>query len=558
MAKKTNTIPDYFAPKRTPEGIWSEYSRGKNFNYSIDLYETVKRNERFISGDQWLGVKAPDIDKPVLNFLNRTVAYQVALIVSNSIGVSVVRQNDDESVEGQTIANYIQKQIEDVIEDTNFMSKNRECIRDAAVDGDCCIYSYWDADKDRIACETVANTSVIFGNPTVQDVQSQPWIILEQEKDLQEVRLQAYNAGLDFMSVVPDAQTPYRESDTPYTTLNTVTVLKKFWRDLNTGHIWFAECTNNVMLHEPVDTLLSLYPIAWMNWEKVKENYHGKAIVTGALPNQIAVNRLWAGAVYHLRQLAFPKVFYDKNRIPHWSNMPGQALGVVGGLTDVPATSFEMPKMDQDVLQLVEKTVSMTRDFMGVNDVVLGNINPSNTSAIIAVQKSTAAPLEIQRLAYYQFVEDICRVWVNLMCCNYGLRTTKVTQSIPDPMTGQNMDTEALFEIDFNQIDYDSLKIRVDIGEASYWSEIMQTQTMDNLFDRGLITDATTYIKSIPDKYLPNKQQILDGINKAMGQTQGNAQVTDTQDVTQPVLSGSERMYATKERQVDEAMPIMQ
>ena len=184
MPKKTNTIPDYFAPKKTPEGIWSEYSRGKNFNYSIELYETVKRNERFVSGDQWLGVKAPDIDKPVLNFLNRTVAYQVALIVSNSIGVSVVRQNDDESTEGQTIANYIQKQIEDVIEDTNFMAKNRECIRDAAVDGDCCIYSYWDAEKERIACETVANTSVIFGNPTVADVQSQPWIILEQEKDL--------------------------------------------------------------------------------------------------------------------------------------------------------------------------------------------------------------------------------------------------------------------------------------------------------------------------------------------------------------------------------------
>lgn len=548
-------IPEYFEPKKTPESIWAEYSRGRNFNYSIDLYETVKRNERFISGDQWLGVKAPDIDKPVLNFLNRTVAYQVALIVSNSIGVSVVKQNDDESTEGQTIANYIQKQIEDIIEDTNFMAKNRKCIRDAAVDGDCCIYSYWDAEKNKIACEVIPNTAVIFGNPTVADVQSQPWIIIEQEKDLREVRLQAYNAGLDWTSVQPDSETPYRESDTPYSTLNTTTVLKKFWRDLDTGHIWYAECTRNVMLHEPVDTLLTLYPIAWMFWEEVKENYHGKAIVTGALPNQIAVNRLWAGAVYHLRQLAFPKVFYDKNRIPHWSNMPGQALGVVGGLTDAPATSFEMPKMDQDVLEIVERTVSMTRDFMGVNDVVLGNINPSNTSAIIAVQKSTSAPLEIQRLAYYQFVEDCCRIWVDLICNNYGLRTTKVTKQIPDPITGQMVTADALFEIDFNAIDYDTLKIRVDVGEASYWSEIMQTQTMDNLFDRGLIGDATTYIKSIPDKYLPNKEEILQGIEQAMGVQQGQAQITDAQDVTQPALTGAERMYQQKENYVDERMP---
>jgi hypothetical protein len=186
--------------------------------------------------------------------------------------------------------------------------------------------------------------------------------------------------------------------------------------------------------------------------------------------------------------------------------MPGQAMGVVGGLTDAPATSFEMPKMDQDVSEVVEKTISMTRDFLGVNDVVLGNINPSNTSAIIAVQKSTAAPLEIQRLAYYQFVEDVCRVWVDLMCQNYGLRTTKVTRQVQDPYTGQMTEQDALFEIDFNAIDYDSLKIRVDIGEASYWSEIMQTQTMDNLFAKGLIPDASTYIKSIPDRYLPNKK----------------------------------------------------
>jgi hypothetical protein len=171
------------------------------------------------------------------------------------------------------------------------------------------------------------------------------------------------------------------------------------------------------------------------------------------------------------------------------------------------------------------------------------------------VQKSTAAPLEIQRLAYYQFVEDCCRIWVDLICNNYGMRTTKVTKQIPDPMTGQTVKADALFEIDFNAIDYDSLKIRVDIGEASYWSEIMQTQTMDNLFDRGLIGDATTYIKSIPDKYLPNKEEILQGMERAMGMQQGQSQVTDAQDVTQPVLSGAERMYQQKENYVDERMP---
>ena len=54
--------------KKTPDEIWEEYEKGKSYNNSIDLYDVVEKNENFFIGNQWEGLIAPDLDKPVLNF----------------------------------------------------------------------------------------------------------------------------------------------------------------------------------------------------------------------------------------------------------------------------------------------------------------------------------------------------------------------------------------------------------------------------------------------------------------------------------------------------------
>ena len=530
--------PDAFRIKTAPEEVWKEYWQGKEFNMSINgdlggLYEVVRRNERMVSGDQWHGVKAPDIDKPVLNFLKRAVMYMVAMIVSDNIGINIkVLGVDENSLQGKAISKYLTDNLDEVIEETSMTTKLRRCVRDAAVDGDACLYAYWDAATEAISLEVVANTSCIFGNPIVQTVQEQPYIIIEQHRDVRDVQLQAWRAGLDgWQSIHPDEEKLRRENDTPMGS-RTVTVIKKMWRDDDTGHIWFTECTEHMTLVPPTDTLLSVYPVAWMNWDEVKDNYHGAAIVTNLIPNQIAVNRLWAGALWHLRQQAFPKVIYDKSRLPRgWSNRAGEAIGVPNGNTGDVATAFKAPDMSADLKEIVERTVSMTRDFMGVNDVVLGNITPDNTSAIVAVQQSTAAPLELQRMAFYQFVEDIVRVIVNLACANYGLRRVQLEVTQPDPMTGAEVTVEQEVEINFSVLPYKSLKLRVDIGEAAYWSELMQVQTMDNLYSKGLIPDAVAYVESIPDKYLPNKDKLLETMRQAQQTQQGEATVDAAQDM---------------------------
>ena len=156
--------------------------------------------------------------------------------------------------------------------------------------------------------------------------------------------------------------------------------------------------------------------------------------------------------------------------------------------------------MSAQALDLVEKTISYTKDYMGANDVALGNVRPENTSAIIATQKASSAPLELQRLGYYQFVEDIVRVMCEIMRCDYGVR-----MAVMEDESGTLQ--EQL--VDFSALDLDQMELNVEVGMSSYWSEITQQQSADNLLKAGVIQDAADYLERLPDKWVKDKAGLL-------------------------------------------------
>ena len=80
------------------------------------------------------------------------------------------------------------------------------------------------------------------------------------------------------------------------------------------------------------------------------------------------------------------------------------------------------------------------------------------------------------------------------------------------------MDRSVLF--DFSEISDANLSMQVDVGAATYWSELMQIQTMDNLFTKGIITDAITYLEGVPDRYIRGKGKILDKLREAQQQAE--------------------------------------
>lgn len=395
-------------------------------------------------------------------------------------------------------------EIDRIIEKTKAKTKARKMLRNAAVDGDGCFFFYYDNEAEDIAIELTDNTKVLFGNPHNDEVQTQDRIIVVQRLTLEKVKRMAKAFGVkkeDIDSITPDHERYYGEEEDFDDEL--VTVLTRFWKE--NGEVHFAKCTKKVMLKEDTNTEYHLYPIAWMQWENVKSSYHGQSCITGLIPNQIFVNKLLAMSMVHHKTMAFPKIVYDMTKFPNgWDNAVGQAVGVVGGVNDAVMQSTKPSDMSQQAINLVDKTIDYSKELMGASDAALGDIKPENTSAIIATQKASAAPLELQRQAYFQFWEDCVLIMLDIMRVNFGLRAVSV-----DMYNELGEEEKALYEFDFDADDYDDMQLTVDIGASAYWSEIAQAQTADSMLVNGIFTDPIMYLESIPDHVIKGKNKII-------------------------------------------------
>ena len=529
--------------KTSPSEIYSEYEKGRSFNQSNNLYDTVEKNQSFYLGDQWKGVNAPDLTKPVFNIIKRVTSYFSAMIVSDDVGVNILPFHQSE--ENKAVADIIAKQVEAVLERTKANTKCRTNIKNCAVDGDTCMLVNFNPDIETnqdaqgdIELLIIDNTNVMFGNPYSDDVQSQPYILIVQRLFTGQVKDMAESMGVpksEIENIKPDSETMNlvkTQSD------ELTTVITKFWKEKKeitvgtdpiTGmkitrrrtSVHMTKCTQSVTLRKPVDMGYVHYPVAYMTWEHVKNCYHGRSPITGLIPNQIFINKIYAMCMVYMTNMGFPKIFYDQTKLGKLSNDVTKAVSLpnmdmAGKMID----AIKAPDFSNQIIQLVDSTISYTKDFLGASDAALGNIsNPDNTSAIVAVQQASSVPLEIQKLDYYQFYEDIVRSIVDVMAASYGIREVRITEEQARQLgavEGVDLMGQAIYAsstvIDFSKLQNMNYDIDVEIGASSYWSETTQVQTMDSLFEKGILTNPVTYLEGIPDKYIPNKRKIIEEI----------------------------------------------
>ena len=83
-------------------------------------------------------------------------------------------------------------------------------------------------------------------------------------------------------------------------------------------------------------------------------------------------------------------------------------------------------------------------------------------------------------------------------------------------------------DFDFSAIDYDSLDIKVNIGSASYWSQVMQVQTMDSFFKNGVIDDAVMYLEHVPEGYITGKEELITELKKKKEETEHQTSTDST------------------------------
>ena len=499
------------------------------------LYEDVEQFENFYIGRQWEGVMAPDLEKPVLNFTHRVVSYCISMLVADDVGVSLSPFRM--TPKREAMCRVLSGEVTRVVERSRLKTEAREALRACAVDGDTCIWFYLDEEQSRgeaakgeIACELIENTKGIFGNPYNHRVEGQPYILLVKRRQVQEARDLAQKDGItgeELENIKPDSESSYGELDSQADDL--VTCIIKLWKE--EGEVHWKEVCRGAEIRKERNTGYRRYPVAWMPWETVRGSYHGHGIMEGMIPNQIFVNKLWAMMMVQVKKMAFPKVLYNSNLIKKWDNRIGDAIGVAGDVDKAIAQNLRGGDFSAQAMELVEKTISYTKDYLGANDVALGNVNPDNAAAIIATSKASSAPLELQRLGYFQLMEDCVRIVTEIMRCDYGQRTVTVSGEdamalglLDDFVEPGQVPEHVETVIDFSQMDLSEMELNVEVGTSSYWSEIAQQQSADNLLKEKIIQDPIDYIERIPDKWIKDKAGLLRKLKERQAQLTQQAQ----------------------------------
>lgn len=307
--------------------------------------------------------------------------------------------------------------------------------------------------------------------------------------------------------------------------------------------VWVSKHTKFADILPPTDTGLTYYPIAWGNWERQKNQYHGRALVTGIIPNQIYINSMFALIMRHQQMLGFPKTLYDANVIGQWNNAVGQAIGVYDLPPDKRMSDLygviQPADMSTQIMRCIEMAMQFTKECLGATDAQLGNVRPDNTSALIALQSSSQVPLENPQACKYEWIEDIGRILLDMMGTYYGERPVvrRTMQSMPfiDQTTGlestiQNKQT-VIETYDFSKLKHLWLNVRADVGASTYWSRIAIVQTLDNLKQSGVL-DVLDYLERMPEEYIPRKDELIAKLKQqlnpmaAMGEEMGEGGIS--------------------------------
>lgn len=512
---------------------WDLYQAGVKYNNALygsdkSYYDVIDANLAFSNGDQWRNVKGEGLPKPVFNIIKRVKQFKIASLKSDSVTINIEPMEyrpDDENIQMQTnihktdLAN---AEIKNVLEKIDFNSKSRSLLMDGFDTGDFCLHFYFNTEvepfknynntiKGSIEAEIIDSTNILFGNPNSRIIEKQPYIIIvgrDFVKNLRDEYIE--NGGSKDLAedIKPDSNTSDMAGDNGKVELDNEEYGKalyiiKYYKE--NGKVFVNKSVENMYIYEKKNTGYTYYPIAFNNWEEVKGSYHGRAETTGIIPNQIAINKMFAMVIYHQMLTAFPTAIYNADRIENWTNEIGAQIPITNltpneNLSNI-ARYLEPANMSTQIMNAIELAMQYTKETLGVGDASLGNVTMNNASALIAVQKSNAVPLENVKAAFYEFTEDCGRIILDMMATNYGIRPVVVSED------GQRY----VEEFNFDELKDMWLHIKADIGASSYFSEIASLQTLDNLLNTGLI-EFVDYLKRIPDEIIPNKQELINDI----------------------------------------------
>lgn len=502
--------------------IWERYDKSKKYMDGKSILSRTEKNWQMYIGEQWAATKDSEgmEDLPMLNFIKPTINYKTSSISYTQVTAIFSDMNHANSPTVSKLTALF-----DISWERAKMRKlSKKILRHAAVQGDS--YLFWGEGGDtRKPPQVILNTQIHLGDENIQDIQEQPWIIIEERLSVEVVKERARLAGVSseqIKNIEPDKDTErslYNKEEVK----DKVLCLLYMEKDRTTGIVSVCRCTKDFMIEKlkPVQQSkggeyygngLMMYPIVQMVWEDVPNTARGVSEVEQLIPNQLELNKMLARRAISGKLTAFPRLAYDDGSIdnPEDLDKVGAKIRLNGGNATAIANmiAYLAPQsMSPDAKQLCDELLNETRTLAGASDAQLGNIDLSRVSGTAAqtIRDQQQVPLNQQQEMYQDFIENVALLWFELWKVYYP--------------AGLIMDG---IELEEGEIDMVAPNVRVDIAEDTSLSKMAMQQELMNLFNGGKLT-FDEFVEAYPEHSSIPKNILLEIAQKrqmqmAMGQ----------------------------------------
>lgn len=525
---------------------WERYEAGKRFNQRLDVsyYDVVDTNWEMFKGNQYVNSNTSnELPKPIFNIIKRIITFFVAMLTASPVKISfsqIAKATEGDTVDENAITEedlaILNAEFENFAERVKLQSKVRDSYKDGCITGDFAWHLYFDPDKKpydgkygdaegEICMEIVDGVNVYLANPNNRIVQDQNYVLVTGRDMITDLQAEYKQHNKDDYSLQSDSDTEYQAGydsrieieDTDGTGKATYVIMyekKTVEEEDEDGNkqkvtkVFATKSLADVIIYENIDIGLSMYPVIMDNWERQKNNYHGLALCTAIIPNQIFINRMFAAAMLHLLKSAFPKAVYDKNRISGWTNRIDGSIGVdlqPGENIKSLAGYLDHGIMSPQIIQMINLSWDYTKETLGANDAMLGDVNPEQASgaAISVTAQQSAIPLTGPRDNMYDACEDLGNIFQDMVAAYYGIRPVAV-----DSEDG----SKEVVMYDFTKLQSAYLKTKVDVGATTPYDEMADRLTAERFLQAGYIT-FKQLLETYPDIFV-GASDILDEIKK--------------------------------------------
>lgn len=519
--------------KLQPNEIFMEYEKGVQHKSSLGrhgLFEQNKINERFFIGDQWHGAKCGN-DRPLVryNVIKRIGDYKMSQILNSPIAVNfsvegVPRLNESEPItalpsgkisdmEVNSLNDAFGKYFDVTAERLDFESMQEKLLRNAYITGSGVLYTYWNpnlktglfADDKKtseimgdISCEVLDIDDIYFGDEYIEDIQSQPYIIISSNVSLNDALKEARinGANIETLRNIENTATDGK--------VLTLTKLFKEYKKDGSHTIKGVKVCENAIIKPEFDTYLRLYPLSLFKWERKNNSPYGESEITYLIPNQIAINRMITANVWSAMTTGMPIMLVNGDTVTQKiTNEPGQIIKVYGSNEDVTgAVKYLAPPIfsqeyEASIKALVENTLTQS----GANEVALGDHRADNNSALRTMREASLMPLIITKNRFYAFVEDTARIWADFWITKYEKRALKINEAASSRY--MPFDARRYKDLIFTA--------KVEVSAGALYGDGERLETLLNLFEKGVI-DKKQLIERLPDGVITDKKQLLNEI----------------------------------------------